>query len=42
MFEKIKKWYNQGLWSKEMVQNAFNKGILTEEEVKIIIEGGND
>lgn len=42
MFEKIKKWYNQGLWSKEMVQNAFNKGILTEEEVKTIIEGGND
>ena len=32
MFEKIKKWYSQGLWTETMVQNAVAKGILTEEE----------
>lgn len=38
MFEKIKKWYKQGLWSAEMVQNAENKGILTAEEVEEILK----
>lgn len=37
MYEKIKKWYNQGLWTKEMVQKAFEKNILTSEEVGQII-----
>ena len=32
MFEKIKKWYKQGLWTKEMVNKAVEKGILTVEE----------
>lgn len=32
MFEKIKKWYRLGLWSKQMVFNAVEKGIITEEE----------
>ena len=32
MFEKIKKWYKQGLWTEAMVQNAVNKGVLTEAE----------
>lgn len=36
MFEKINKWYKQGLWTAEMVQNAVNKGILTEDEAKEI------
>lgn len=31
MKEKIKKWYNQGLWSAEMVRNAVGK-VLTESE----------
>lgn len=33
MFEKIKKWYKQGLWTVTMVQNAEIKGILTSEQV---------
>lgn len=32
MFERIKKWYKQGLWSKEMVANAVEKGIITPEQ----------
>ena len=34
MKEKIIKWYKQGLWTKEMVQNAVIKGIITSEEAK--------
>lgn len=33
MFEKIKKWYQQGLWTMAMVQNAQEKGVLTSEQV---------
>lgn len=33
MFEKIKKWYQQGLWTVTMVQNAQEKGVLTSEQV---------
>jgi hypothetical protein len=38
MFEKIKKWYIQGLWTKEMVNNALYKGIITEEQRDTIFE----
>lgn len=37
MKEKIAKWYNQGLWTTEMVQNAVKKGILSEEDAKDIL-----
>lgn len=37
MKEKIKKWYKQGLWTAEMVQNAVNKGILKPEEAAEIL-----
>ena len=37
MFEKIKKWYKQGLWTKAMVQNALNKGIITQDQYAEII-----
>ena len=37
MFEKIKKWYKQGLWSAEMVQQAVDKGILTADEAAEIL-----
>lgn len=37
MFEKIKKWYTLGLWTEEMIMNAVNKGVITEEEYKNII-----
>jgi hypothetical protein len=29
MFEKIKKWYKQGLWTREMVLKAEEKKIIT-------------
>jgi hypothetical protein len=37
MFERIKKWYKQGLWSDEMVRNAIEKGILTAEQAVEIL-----
>lgn len=37
MFEKINKWYKQGLWTEEMVQNAVDKGVLTADEAKEIL-----
>ena len=37
MKEKIEKWYDMGLWSAEMVQNAVEKGILTEAEANEIL-----
>ena len=36
MFKKIKKWYAQGLWSKEAVANAVVKGILTPSQYEEI------
>lgn len=35
MKEKIKKWYPK-LWTLEMVKNAVEKGVITEEEYKEI------
>ena len=37
MFEKIKKWYKQGLWNENMVRNALNKGVITEEQLNEIL-----
>ena len=37
MKEKIVKWYQQGLWTAVMVQNAVKKGILTTEEAAVIL-----
>ena len=37
MFEKIKKWYKQGLWTAVMVRNAFAKGVITEDQLKDIL-----
>lgn len=37
MFEKIKKWFKQGLWTEIMVRNAFDKNILTEEQLHEIL-----
>lgn len=41
MKEKITKWFKQGLWTEKMVENAFEKGILTENEMNEILRGGN-
>ena len=40
MFEKIKKWYKQGLWTDIMVNNAVLKGILSQKEANEILERG--
>ena len=37
MKEKIKTWYEQGLWTVEMVRNAVIKGKLTEDEYQEIV-----
>lgn len=37
MFEKIKKWYQQGLWTEEMVRQAVGKGVITQIECDEIL-----
>lgn len=36
-FEKVKKYYDKGLWNEEMVRNAVVKGWITEEEYAEIV-----
>jgi len=35
-FEKIKNYYDKGLWTKEMVRNAVIKGKITSAQYKLI------
>jgi hypothetical protein len=37
MYEKIKKWFNQGLWNEEKVIKAVYKGVITEEQAANIL-----
>ncbi len=37
MYEKIKKWYKQGLWTEAKVLNAVSKGKLTDDEANDIL-----
>ena len=37
MYEKIKRFYDLGLWTEEMVKNAVKKGVITENEYKAIV-----
>ena len=37
MKEKIARWYKQGLWTAELVQQAVEKGKLTEVEATEIL-----
>ena len=37
MYEKIKKYYDTGLWSEERVRNMVIKGIITEDEYASIV-----
>ena len=37
MYEKIKEYYDTGLWSEERVRNMVIKGIITEEEFYDIV-----
>lgn len=41
MFNKIKSYYDNGLWTYEMVQNAVVKGKITEEEFVEIVGENN-
>ena len=38
MYDKIKSYYDSGLWSEVRVRNMVIKGIITEEEYKSIID----
>lgn len=37
MYEKIKKWYLQGLWKEEQVRQAVEKGLLSAEQCEAIL-----
>lgn len=37
MFEKIKKWHRQGLWTAKMVLSAAEKGAITAEQANDIL-----
>lgn len=37
MFDKIKRWYKQGLWSVSMVHDALKKGIITTDQYNDIL-----
>ena len=37
MKERIMKWYKFGLWTREMVQDAVNKGIISIDDMIEII-----
>lgn len=37
MFDKIKRYYDSGLWNEERVRNVVNKGVITEEEFEKIV-----
>lgn len=38
MKERIAKWYKMGLWDKTKVMTAVEKGVITEDEAKEILE----
>ena len=42
MKEKIAKWYKQGLWDEEKVQNAIKKGVLTADDAAEILAAGTE
>ena len=42
MYDKIKSYYDSGLWSEVRVRNMVVKGIITEEEYKDIIGKENE
>ena len=42
MKERIAKWYKQGLWTAQMVQNAVTKGKLTADDAAEILAAGTE
>ena len=37
MYEKVKEWYERGMWSEKRVRDAVAKNAITAEEFKAII-----
>nr|DAD70876.1 MAG TPA: hypothetical protein [Siphoviridae sp. ctvok7] len=37
MKEKLARWYRQGLWTAAMVQEAVDKGLITQEDCVEIV-----
>ncbi len=37
-FNKVKKWYDEGMWTKSMVHDAIGRWITEEEYVEIVGE----
>lgn len=37
MYEKIERWYRQGLWTAEMVRTAADKGVITQAQANEIM-----
>ncbi len=35
--QKVKKWYDAGIWTEQMVRNAYEKGRITTEELAVIL-----
>lgn len=35
--EKVRRWYESGMWTEQMVRNAYAKGRITEEELAEIL-----
>ncbi len=42
MYEKIRRWYEQGLWTAAMVQSAVAKGVLTQDQAVEITTEENE
>lgn len=41
MFEKIKRWFEQGLWTKTMVEQAVEKSVITLSQMNEILGGAS-
>ena len=37
--ERVKRYYDAGVWNDEMVRNAYAKGRITENEMRAILVG---
>lgn len=37
MYDKISRWYKQGLWTAQMVRTAASKGVITQAQADEIL-----
>ena len=42
MFERIKRFYELGLWTEKMVKDAVKKSVITESEYEEIIKAATE